>query len=844
MLQDILSDEEFISTLADAVSELISDVHCTGRGRNTDWRRFDRLQDIGVTLDDGLYGEILTHLDKGPETEKFALAKEYTASIGQGVVSVGGRYLTLDGAIDCDLEQGPLAVFDSASPAPSIDIVVTDEFQDRNDIEKTIKLILTLSSACDIRVVGSGLMIRWLYDKYRDLLPAEFSEWIDSHSETGPPVDAQVDEALSDLSPDSRAVDILRMIASEPSETLSLHSIQQSQQVTDGRVSHILGELEELGLIGRWGPRTDKSVELRPAGASYLEYLDAEIGRQRELENTISEQRQSHNRTCNQKFGRGPDSAPSPDEQTTSDQSHPYRTRFLAPHQHIASVTSATDGRITTCTDQIESSTTPAERHTRYVSFDSDRDEAVIAYYATSPLQCITSLALGLASPRFLDKALPTDRLDQIDESPVSLRYNRCIGGLSTEATEDPAVLRESLIEWGEAIEDMTRKLKTNECTDRDSLCREIVKSAHGLAGSVTHLLDTANISLVREVRVPQSLSNSQLRDLSTTIATATAIQSKYGSYSVYRQILEDRVEKQQQTPQAIVDMDDPSGTLIGGWVIRGGAAERFVEPCSGVFPTLQTSDDAPPITLPVHIEAVDRSAVAECVTRMCKSKGLSPTPDAISLFHTFVSTPYSTADALNRLNPEDNSRSIRLDEVRTSLALVETEKICPSEPQSVSQILSTLLGSPEPLSRSEIADISGISKKSVDRYISPLQALDMVRASDLGGYEVSLPSSPEKEQSGPQYLSDHLRPRDAACNLLTELVDDPKKLSDPTDIIGKNLLWPPDIGSLADESPLFADWYRLLVCLCGGSDTTPAPVQACLGSHPSQQSLSEYRVG
>lgn len=123
----------------------------------------------------------------------------------------------------------------------------------------------------------------------------------------------------------------------------------------------------------------------------------------------------------------------------------------------------------------------------------------------------MVSLATALASPRLLNRALTGNRLESLEDPPAILRDARCIGALSDEALEDPKTLREAFIEWGTDLEDLTAKLAAGDYEDRNRFRSEIMRSAHGLAGSIIHLFDALEIDIVRELHVPSGLETESL---------------------------------------------------------------------------------------------------------------------------------------------------------------------------------------------------------------------------------------------------------------------------------------------------------------------------------------------
>jgi hypothetical protein len=90
-------------------------------------------------------------------------------------------------------------------------------------------------------------------------------------------------------------------------------------------------------------------------------------------------------------------------------------------------------------------------------------------------------------------------------------------------------------------IEFITTKLVADEYEDRNRFYGSIMRSAHGLAGSTTHLFDALAIDVTRKLRVPSGLDTGALNELATSIGISAAIQSKYGTFACYRQLFESR---------------------------------------------------------------------------------------------------------------------------------------------------------------------------------------------------------------------------------------------------------------------------------------------------------------
>ncbi|WP_245549692.1 hypothetical protein [Natronococcus occultus] len=446
---------------------------------------------------------------------------------------------------------------------PTLAVTIDRAFEDapRRKRESICRLLAVLATGFDVRVIASGRTQHWLAREHREELPG-VSEWRETHHPSGD----QVEQALEVLDPNGRKVELLRQLADEPAQTISRHALRAMHDVDRSRISQLLvseqSSLTELGLIAEFGPADDRTVELLEAGRQLLATLDAQVGRQQELTEAVSDTGTSCTqcRVTPRTRGEGGDG---------STDSNPYQTAYLDRPGHAGAVGCGEDGDITLVEAPFEDQT-DAPDHTRYVSFDGDREKAVIAVRASGPLQYVVSLATALASPRLVNRVLTDSRLESLEDPPAILRDARCIGGLSDEALEDPEMLREAFIEWGTELEDLTAKLSAGEYEDRNRFRSSIMRSAHGLAGSLVHLFDALEIDVTRELRVPAGLDANSLKELATSIGISTAIQSKYGAFACYRQLFEAREKKRQTALSPTVDADDPLGTLIGSLVVRG----------------------------------------------------------------------------------------------------------------------------------------------------------------------------------------------------------------------------------------------------------------------------------
>ncbi|WP_249038844.1 winged helix-turn-helix transcriptional regulator [Haloterrigena salifodinae] len=601
------------------------------------------------------------------------------------------------------------------------------------------------------------------------------------------------------------------------------------------RISQLLvseqHSLTELGLVAEFGPADDRTVELLDAGRQLLTTLDAQIGRQQELAEAVSDTGTADQQCRVTPRTRG-------EEHDGRKDSNPYRTAYLDRTGHVAAAGCGENGGITLVEAPFEDHTDGPD-HTRYVSFDGDREEAVVAVRASGPLQYVVSLATALASPQLLNRVLTDNRLEPLEDPPAILRDARCIGALSDEALEDPKTLREAFLKWGTDLEDLTVKLSAGEYEDRNRFRSEIMQSAHGLAGSIIHLFDALGIDIVRELRVPSGLDTNSLTELATSISISAAIQGKYGVFASYRQLFESREEKRRTALTPTVDADDPLGTFIGSVVVRGEDVHRL-------YPSLEealerpaaVADDAPEFAVHVSLSTVDRTGYARAATRILQAKNLRPTRDCISLLQAVVKSPYAAARALQQLASEDESREIRPDELRYALGTLDPEQLLPDLPPTVGRIVQTLLTAENRLSQRDLADRAGVSARTIRNYRNRLEAFDLIRI-DENGYRLALSFQTTSERHDPvvpTVLEENQTLLDAADTFLESILP-PARYGDPDDPLGGVLFWPPDPSRLLDHHRV-GSWLRLAAALTAtGSPGNNRVVQ--MGPPLEQQPLS-----
>ena len=319
------------------------------------------------------------------------------------------------------------------------------------------------------------------------------------------------------------------------------------------------------------------------------------------------------------------------------------------------------------------------------------------------------------------------------------LRNSRCLGYLAdADATGEAYV--EALQEAAEGLRELTRDYYHRNYEDRSRFRGEILREAHGLAGTIVHLLDLVDVEIVREARLSRysrDFDADNEADLTKTLAVGATIQSRYREFAAYRQLFESREEKRQRAIPPTVDTEDPFGELIGSFILVGKSVDDIADPLRRRLANQEPHEDAPEFAVRIPVEVADEHRqMARTVQLVCAQKSLRPTREAVSMLAALTGTPYDVARAVHNLAPETKAptREIRLDEVRYALSTVDDSRLLPeiSKP-ALSSIVHTLLTAESPLTQHEVADRAGVSARSVRHHTERLAAFDFVRETNAG---------------------------------------------------------------------------------------------------------------
>jgi len=733
--------------VVDAVRELVA-----GETPADAWMTLRDL--VGDALD-GALADILVSLATHTSGDRFWNALQAIPSLGSG------RPLGLRSELSDT--HAVIDVIASAPETPSVAIVLPEGFCDieRSTRSSWLQLVAALGQACDLRLVCSRVDRAWLAEYHRDDLPG-----VSDHRNPRPKSGALA-AAAETVDVGSRHERVLTHLAGIDTETTSYTRLKAMFSVGRSRISQVLGDLEDIDLVERYGASGERRVELTATGR---QFVTEEIARQRRLGDRVSETRKlsKNRRVTPRTHGRGEDR---PDTATADRTDRhrlgvPHERRYMDRRTGETALGSAVDADVSLVSYPIDPQEDRAEGR-----WYAGEDALAVSAEGDNPLQVWVTLALTLASPRTFDRVLTEDRLDEygvlsmLDEAREIPMDMRQIGWLAEDVTEYDE-LRQAFLDAAADLEDRTGDLDdVDDDEDRLSLRSSIIREARGLAGAMTHLVDLADNELTRVIRLPEfsrRFDEDRAGALWRTIAEGTAIGSNYGHHATYRQLFEDREDKRRQAFDPTVDAADPVATPIGSWVLVGdfaGRTEAVADDVREAFDDLQPHEDAPEIQLQAGIRTEpSRRQVAETTRRILATKELRPTPEAVSVLHALARTPLDVADALQRLAGENDGRRVDAAEVRHALATLDADRLLrgfDGRRTTPRRLVAALLEADVELTGDELDRLADVSTRSRRDHLADLVETGLVEETDAGRYRLAL-SFGDVDGDAPERYTDH----------------------------------------------------------------------------------------
>lgn len=694
-----------------------------------------------------------------------------------------------------------------ATPVEStIAIHLPDGFRDTDTRtrESFLETVVALAGVYDVHLVASRVDLMWLAKRHRELLPRVSETW-NRESEL------DTSAALEVAAPGTRGGRLLREIAETDTETLTYSEAYAALTVSKGRVRQLISDLDDAGAVRTYGGQSDRRVELTAPGR---EFYEDEIASQRRLSDCVSDRPKFCNdsRVTPRTHGETAPAAETPPDgladRVRLDDLH--ETRYLDRTTAAATLGAAESGSISVVDYPVDPQSDRAERRWHY-----DDGRLIISAEGDNPMQVWTTLALGLADYRTFDRVLTEERLREhdvlgmLEDGKSVLRGMRTIGWLPNDVT-DYEDLVDAVRDAAEELGELTRDYRE---ADDDALRSTITRHALGLAGSLTQLCDLADVEVVRFIKFPEfsrRFDEDRSRAIFRSLAIGAAIGSSYGHHTVYRHLFEDREEKRDQAFTPTVDATNPTARLGGSFVLAGdfaGKTDRVVEDLETVFAGLDPHSDAPEIRLRTEVYASPtRRQVRETARHVLAPRDLEVTPTAVSLLHGLARTSFDVADALARLEGDNDGREIDLREVRYALTQLAPGRLLrgyDGRRTTPRKILAALLDATVPLLEPDLADAAGVSQESLRGHLADLEAVGLVDRTDDGRLKLALSDRDEYEDYAPRWVQPPSRPSvRAAARALTiarEGVTDAGWPYDrPTD--------PPDLREVSHAGPWVED--------------------------------------
>jgi hypothetical protein len=266
-------------------------------------------------------------------------------------------------------------------------------------------------------------------------------------------------------------------------------------------------------------------------------------------------------------------------------------------------------------------------------------------------------------------------------------------------------------------------------------------------------------VDVRRVLRVPKWTTTSAERRNHTAkmIAKQSSITSRYGVYSGHRVLHEARPDKREQLLGApAVTRSDPTGDVIGSWVVVGPTADDLSPHLEDLDEHLELQSDGEhfaPFKIGVDVRDGDRrAAFATAASRLCAFKNIEDTRAAISVLQMLAGDPVTAAIALGTLGSEDDGDRSALEvyEVRSALRRavhfddIGSEHVLPEFTSVVSAVVVALLDATEPLSTSAVAEAAGVTtagmrtETTADQF-DMLEAIGLLERVDQGSGQATL---------------------------------------------------------------------------------------------------------
>jgi len=689
-----------------------------------------------------------------------------------------------------DVLEGPITMLEAADVQPTLAVDVR-ELWDLSRTQRTalIEFLVELSVGIEIVLTNATPRVqRHLLSEFDKVLPASVIQSLESCLHGSDAVTTRTEQRrqhvrnlLADRGANHEDWKRLYAVADATKEELTYDALQ----------SHTLLEWSSREAIRAWVKRMadadlvksygthERTVRLLPAGYALLDEhpdysletssvpSDGGTGRIDESTQGVGTSQRAdspgvtdppksphssvYTSTAKGEEGDRPDSEAA--TATRGGSSTTPSVSFLDGHIHDAAVSAAAPGEIALSSRTVDS--TGDSRGVGY-SFLEERDEVVVEVETAGyQAHTLVRLCAALLSEPAFQQVLTQNRLaggpdrSGLDGLPVTdpylLRDGGCLGYLRNQDA-DAKGLRSRLRQARDGLLSMSVDVDVeDDSNDENNGLSMLARTAHGLLGTVSRIYDMLGVDITRVLKIPEwAVSDGCRRDhLAKMIATQTAVSSRYGLYSAYRVLYEDRTDKRSQllaTPD--VDATDPTGDTTGSWVLAGPTVDSMRSHLENLDEYLDLQDEADGFSafiLNVDIVNGDRrDAVATALSRQLSLKSLKPTRETVSILHALTSDAFAAARAVSYLGAEtDRPRNLTTEDIRYALSMLDAAELLPDiGPQSVSETVAILLDVDEPLATGDLADLLDVSTQTLrnnEEFFADLEAAGVIQREDLG---------------------------------------------------------------------------------------------------------------
>ena len=810
--------------LADAALAALAE--CPG---DDDAERRAELRAAGVDALDGLVATRLASTRARLDSDRWLDAWASTLDLLHGLGSghVDGVPSDRDDLLDAVPPLLAATSAPAATPTVSVRLGVGWASRRRQERVDVLRFLVALARGADVCLVATDAAAHRLDADHADLLPAHCLRQVrNRHRDTHDAVARETAaDARADLDPNARPSGVVRALSRSPTHSLTYDRLA-SDLALDSPPYEAVSTAADAGLVERMErPDGTTVVSLRPAGDRYVDALAAADGGRASSSAWssggsagVSDSPQiSPSMPCypSNRMGGTPDpdrdsdDARPPSEAATTadgDRTDRWQTGLVTPRwadrvDWVPAVGHADPGELA-LVDADLSDRLDDDRDGRSPLVGYDGETAYIGAEYYNPMQSAVAVAHGLTSDHLLDAVDLADRIgDDLDGLDISERpvlwSATCLGWLPSEVDDGEDYLNELT----DARDDLLELSGLATIDDSEVSRSQVTRQALGLVGTMTALLDLAGVDVVLEERVVECArhysehGNADRRDdLLDHLRMLSALSSRVGAFSVFRQLHEDRAHHRSDamTPTPGDGDTGLQGSQMAGIVVTGDGVEGLADDLRDDLDPRPVHSDAPPISVAVDVTTgPSRQRTGWVVREMLRSRGLRPTPGAVAVLSGVAADPWAAAEAVHwGLKSESRhvGRSVRLDECRRALATLDADRILPEQPRSARKGVAALLDADRPLSQRELADRAGISTQSWRNHRDGLVAADWVRETTEGwggatasGWRVALPFDADDDADvaqPPWYLAsetghgDHPQYQKARSRRKTQVLD------------------------------------------------------------------------